>query len=1393
MEQGATYLPGCSLKYDSFIPCMWQAVQTGHVTHADALACGEGLRYGFTCGVDISKLQGYLTFENYQSAIGAGEAVVKGINKRIEAGKTIVLGAWGDALDATLRETYSAFRVGPMGAVEKSEFEPNEKRMTNDHTRTGLNDATTLDSTLSFSLDAYDEIAHFFQTGKFMRVSDVEAAFLLIPLHPDLWPFFMHKFKASAGDAVERLCMNVFGDFGARGMPGTFHLLFTRVICGMARSQKVLTMPLITYVDDCSLIGDDRALVDAEMEAFHRFCATVCGVFFKVAKDRVAAELQLVIGFWWDSNTLTRTLEERKVLSYLATLADYAARPTLNLKEMQQVAGRMGRCVATFPPGARCLPCVVFALMVGLRLPWHRRRVSKAARDAFKYTRMLLLMVQGRGYYSYNNFPVAPGVRSDASRSREYTGGGFLSQCGRALYWRYGPHAARKPIDYLEGDTGVKMAEEMAEPWAGHLVPWECDNMVFERSAAKGRSRVERLNQLVTDLFVLQLKGNYVLWPKWLSTHDNVDADNLSRGKIADFWATVYTNGFLPSGVKVRMLDGADHVRTLPEKRGVITAALIKEVAASRATAPAPVVVPKSVSTLSRTAREFKPRARPPPTAPSPPEPQMVRVVPTVEEDRVTFGEWANAPAPEDVDGGGAAKLVAAMLGHSTEDASYSKAMYKAYCGILAIDLSLHWTPVAGYFASKPPPTVAAVLEPPKKSVRFDASVVGGEPKPRPSRPTSAQSTPPPTPAKGCGAKGRGGGRGKGVGVRGRGTFMLFLALFGGFCINQGESAPTRTSTLVKCTVLTALFTSPISAALTEQQASVPYEYASIWDGLPTETEATVESLLAARYSPSSWRTINGGMAQWRATANRFGWPTLIRRNDPDRGGKLAQFVADMLLNTALVSGTIVGYVWGMCKWQQMHRQPDPRNGVEGWRGFMDAVTIMAWVPNEPRKRLPVAVVEKIIDYTLEHHSDDFEWVQFVFLLLTLLFSFSRSECPCPKSHQGVEAFDKNKHWTWADFVVALYSDGKGGRLRALDVRMKGIKQDPRMERPEARGEGGDWLTIGDIPDSKFSILAWYRRVVAFHGRAPADLETACFVDKVGGRPLTYSQALSMFKKVQEEVGTALGDEALAAAPYGLHGARVEGWNATRATLGGDLATAHGGWKSSAKTRYDRFSMARVCRIPSAIVGQLDEHEGDRELEREMRDAGVDLEAEAEGPGPARAPAVHAPTERVDRDGLRREAGVAAPTPVRRSPARRRQPAPSARKSPALPPGWRAETRGAAETEHVVYHGPHGQLSASRHGMALALEEEGAPLASVEAAVMGTPSSSGSSNHRGRSARGGHGSPASGGEAGPSPLQSLAARATASVVPVEVLDLAEHTVESSRPSSRKAPTQRHRS
>ena len=124
---------------------------------------------------------------------------------------------------------------------------------------------------------------------------------------------------------------------------------------GMARDAHVLTLPMPVYVDDCTLIGPDRELVDAEMVAFHTWAADVCGVTFKALKDRVAATRQLALGFWWDSKTLTRELDERKLLLYLDFLADFATRPKLTLREMQQMGGRLQRCLMTLPPGAACL------------------------------------------------------------------------------------------------------------------------------------------------------------------------------------------------------------------------------------------------------------------------------------------------------------------------------------------------------------------------------------------------------------------------------------------------------------------------------------------------------------------------------------------------------------------------------------------------------------------------------------------------------------------------------------------------------------------------------------------------------------------------------------------------------------------------------------------------------------------------------------------------------------------------------------------------------------------------------------------------------------------------------------------------------------------------------
>ena len=56
-----------------------------------------------------------------------------------------------------------------------------------------------------------------------MRVSDVEAAFPMLPYHPDVWPFVMFRFYASNEATNMGLFCHLFGDFGAAGMPGTFN------------------------------------------------------------------------------------------------------------------------------------------------------------------------------------------------------------------------------------------------------------------------------------------------------------------------------------------------------------------------------------------------------------------------------------------------------------------------------------------------------------------------------------------------------------------------------------------------------------------------------------------------------------------------------------------------------------------------------------------------------------------------------------------------------------------------------------------------------------------------------------------------------------------------------------------------------------------------------------------------------------------------------------------------------------------------------------------------------------------------------------------------------------------------------------------------------------------
>ena len=392
------------------------------------------------------------------------------------------------------------------------------------------------------------------------------------------------------------------------------------------------------------------------------------------------------------------------------------------------------------------------------------------------------------------------------------------------------------------------------------------------------------------------------------------------------------------------------------------------------------------------------------------------------------------------------------------------------------------------------------------------------------------------------------------------------------------------------------------SDSYSSQVSSVQYPRAFLWTGLPDIWMTRLDEIMDNRLSVSSMNTVNTAWAKWLLVADHYGWESVIGTDDETRAGKMVTFVLHMLEDTDLVADSISTYVWGLRWAMKLRHQADPVMGVMMWHDFMVGIRVIAHVPGEPRRALPTELIKQIGE-TID--LNEFWEVQFFFFILVLLFTFSRSECPCPHAFTGPRSWDDNKHWMVRDVMIRMVQG-----VWVLCVRFKAIKQDPRIERPTARGDGSDraaareggsdWSYVGDCPGSILSPFLWYRRLMAFY-TGPRDSTSPFFMAKDRVRPYTYPAAMSDLKTLVRRVQP--DDD-----HYGIHGARVEGYNKAKLVAGEELAVAHGGWKPGSNSKYDRFDLTRVF----ALSGLMAASEGrSQETESDEMDERAPLAAEA--------------------------------------------------------------------------------------------------------------------------------------------------------------------------------------
>ena len=1094
---GAFALPGVSIAYDVFMPILWRAVARGFVTHSHASFIQSGLRWGFDLGFSPDKFPGKRFFNNYSSALDAHAAVSNNLHARLESHKSYSLFPLDTgSVRSTLSSFLPAWCVFPLGAVPKPN-EPGSYRPISDHSRTGFNDASDVEH-LRHSLNTCSAIARLLRSAFYMAVDDVDAAFPLLPLSPKLWPFFIFAWSIPGNDDEVWLHWHVCGDFGASGLPGTFKVFFSDVVVGMARSEGALTLPMVIHVDDTALIGEYAKEVDRESASFAAFLSLL-GVFIKQSKHKLAARMQFVLGFWWDSIARTRALAHHKVLEYGSMLVDCASCRSLSLRELQKAAGRMQRAVLTLPPGAACLLSNVFALMKGLMRPSARRRLSRACAGDFSLVAKMLDLNQGMGYFAFDHFSLAASVATDASKSSRYVGGGYLSACGRYSWWRYGSSAARKPIDALEGDTVVKAACDLGHLWAKCRVPFLIDNQAFQLSASKGWSRAARLSLLIRQLFFVSLRCSCIFEFHWLSTHDNIFADALSRpDPLPSFLALVASMPhMLDHGMVLQQMPGAGATRGFSDAIDPLEVT------------PTPFLTPVSTGVVDVAAT-----------------PTRVGSLTHVDSGPAFSSDVAGDGPPS----GSLRRLKMRKPIYSRSD--FKRTMCPV-CGGPA-EWSCAMTSPLGKdkrLCNAVRCRRAACSDPTCRCAKVELLAPSPNPSPGQMSSSDTSTTPSCVPSH----------------------YVTLGPAFPSDIAGDGPTASTRVPTA----------------------NTIQYQRASIFVGLPSSSiMSAVDDILSDRLSPSSLSSMKASLAHWSLVATRHMWPRVIVADDPLRGGKLATFVVYLVQETTIKASSISNYVWAIRAWFKHQRQPDPVPGILEWDDFMRSVSVVAWVRSEPRKAVPLSLIRDAlaaVDPTV------FWEAQAALLMVMLFFTFSRSESPCPGAYTGPRGMDVNKHTQVQDVEVRSHTT-QTSTIPYVAWRLKSIKQDPRMERPEAAGNQ-DWTHVGDA-DAPFSIIMWLH-LFWVHMPATADPRTPdspFFRDHEGRRVLTYTQALQDVRALWARVVSS--DEA---ASYGLHGLRVSAYNHARAHDPA-LAIAQGGWASQAHTRYERFSPASVLALPSHMI-----------------------------------------------------------------------------------------------------------------------------------------------------------------------------------------------------------------
>jgi len=503
------------------------AWRVGLQGHPDAKAILDGIENGFSilssAPTSLPDNSAASSNKNLGSAKENPDFITKKIGQELVAGRLLPVRL----------EWLAHVRTSPLGQVPK---QPTGNRLIHHLSApagTSINDTIDKDDARAQYGSVDQATAALVERGaarSWMFKIDFKDAFRHVRVRPqDVPQLGMHW----DGTTYVDLCL----PFGLRSSPHLFvkvagaalWIALNRLSSESRHVRDALTM--VHYLDDFLGIISDRDDAGLAMDVLVR-TFTDLGLTVNDGKCVRPTQSVTFLGIELDAVNLIARLPEEKRLATTQLVASYRLQSAATKRQLLSLAGSLFHACKVVPPGR---PFMATLLSAAYSVAGMGEAIllsdQRALLDDLHWWSLLLSRWNGRHMLVHQ--PTTPDlkVQTDASSTIGYG----ITYNDEWSYGRWDSALQPYAIHVKELLPIVAAAHLWGSRWTGRRVIFVCDNIAVVHALNNGLPRDGVLRRLVRLLMVASLSFSFTYEATHVAGVLNIDADDLSRGNIANF------------------------------------------------------------------------------------------------------------------------------------------------------------------------------------------------------------------------------------------------------------------------------------------------------------------------------------------------------------------------------------------------------------------------------------------------------------------------------------------------------------------------------------------------------------------------------------------------------------------------------------------------------------------------------------------------------------------------------------------------------------------------------------------------------------------------------------------------------------------------------------------